>query len=101
MKEEVYRYDVGRTVPFAEVSQSLALAVLAAECLLGHSQVRMETAFLIDEEQRSCVVDASTDAGQKIARIFTGFLTKEFGEDAFEVRRMDRTAMRQGASISP
>ena len=36
----------------------------------------------------ACVVDAATDVGRAIARIFTGFLTREFGEKAFKVERI-------------
>jgi len=34
-------------------------------------------------------VDAATDVGRAIARIFTGFLTREFGEEAFKVERVE------------
>jgi hypothetical protein len=34
------------------------------------------------------VVDAATDVGRAIARIFTGFLSREFGEEAFKVERV-------------
>ena len=42
----------------------------------------------LDAGKRSCVVDAATDVGRAIARIFTGFLTREFGEEAFQVQRI-------------
>ena len=43
------------------------------------------------EKKRACVVDAGTEVGRHIARIFTGFLTREFGEEAFKVERVDET----------
>ena len=42
----------------------------------------------LDNDKRSCVVDAATEVGGAIARIFTGFLTREFGEEAFKVERI-------------
>jgi hypothetical protein len=42
----------------------------------------------LDKKRRSCIVDATTEIGRDIARIFTGFLTREFGEDVFKVERV-------------
>jgi len=87
MSREVYRYNFNDNVPLKEVEESLLLAVLAAECLLGRARVRMEASFRLDKEKRACVIDAGTEVGNNIARIFTGFLTREFGEEAFKVER--------------
>ncbi len=88
MKRELYRYHFAATVPLGEVKQSLLLAVLATECLHGRSLVRLDASFCLDNDKRSCVVDAATEVGRAIARIFTGFLTREFGEKAFKVERI-------------
>ena len=44
--------------------------------------------FIIMWENVLCVVDAATDVGRSIARIFTGFLSREFGEETFKVERV-------------
>jgi len=71
-----------------DVEESLLLAVLAAECLYGEARVRLDAGYSISERKRALVVDASTDIGRSINRIFTGFVTREFGEDAFKVERI-------------
>ena len=87
MERQVYRYRVGKAVPFEEAEQTLALALLAVECLVGEAEARLDASLLVDQEKRTCVIDASTEVGRKVARVFTGLLAKQFGDDAFEVRR--------------
>jgi hypothetical protein len=87
MNQETYRYSFNDGVPLKEVEESLLLAVLATECLQGRARVKMEASFQLDKEKRACVIDAGTEVGSNIARIFTGFLTREFGEEAFKINR--------------
>ena len=70
------------------VEESLIRAVLAAERLHGESLVRLEAGYCLDEGKRVCAVDATTAVGRDLARMFTGFLTKELGEQAFRVTKV-------------
>ncbi|MFH1891094.1 MAG: hypothetical protein ABIK83_00250 [Candidatus Zixiibacteriota bacterium] len=88
MNRELYRYNFDSKIPIQDVEESLLLAVLAAESLHGRSLVRLDASFCLDPKKRSCVVDAATEVGRAIARIFTGFLAREFGEEAFKVERV-------------
>jgi len=88
MDRSVYRYRFTRSVSMQEVEQSLLLAILAVECLHGASPVRLDARYSLTEEKRACVIDATTGVGEDLNRIFTGFVIKEFGEDAFSVRRI-------------
>ncbi len=90
MNREIYRYSFSSGVSLREVEESLLLAVLATESLHGRSLVRLDASFCLDDKKQSCVVDAGTEVGRDIARIFTGFLTREFGEDAFTVERKSK-----------
>ena len=49
----------------------------------------MDASYCVDAGKRACVIDASTQVGRDIRRIFTGFAIREFSEDAFEVRRVE------------
>ena len=88
MTQDIYRYRFGESMVLHEAEESLLLAVLAVESLYGRSPVRLDAAFCLDREKRSCVVDAGSEVGRAIARIFTGFLTRQFGEEAFRVERL-------------
>ena len=88
LSRKLYRYSFQIPVALDQVEDSLLLAVMAAEGVHGQSQVRMDGEFLLDESKRACVVDATTPVGETIARVFTTFLVREFGEDAFAVERV-------------
>lgn len=90
MNAEVYRYRFVPSVSFEEVEASLVLALLATEALHGKTQVRLDAAHAVDADQHSCVVDASTAVGRDLNRIFAGFVSREFGEDAFSVERVNQ-----------
>lgn len=91
MNREIYKFSFKDHIPLKEIEESLLLAVLATECLQGRSRVRMEASFRLDKELRQCVIDAGTEVGSNIARIFTGFLAREFGEESFKVGRAPQT----------
>lgn len=88
MHTSVYRFAFSRGVDLAEAEATLHLAILAAEGLFGEARVRMEVAYHADAPRSVIVVDGHTPAGDAVVRIFTTFVTREFGADAFSVRRL-------------
>ena len=89
MTREVYRYRFAEHVDLADAEGSLVLAILGAECLHGAVEVRLNASHCMDTAKRACVIDAGTAVGQTVNRLFAGFISRELGEDAFEVRRVD------------
>ena len=90
MSREIYRYSFDSSVNIVDVEASLLLSLLAVENLHGESQVRLEASHALDAEGRTCVIDASHSVGRDLNRLFVGFVRREFGEDTFEVRRVDQ-----------
>jgi hypothetical protein len=88
MSRDIYKYEFSVDIPIQDVEQSLDLSVLTAESLHGRPQVRLDASFYLDRDQRACIIDAGTEVGRNIASIFTGYLTREFGEDSFKVKRL-------------
>lgn len=88
MRTAVFRFSFGRGADLAEAEATLHLAVLAAEGLLGEARVRMEFAYHPDPPRSAILVDGGTPSGDAIVRVYTAFLTREFGPDGFAVRRM-------------
>jgi len=88
MEPEIYRFRFDPAVPMPAVHESLRLAICAAEAVHGRPQVRLSFGYCADDEQRSAVLDARTEAGGTVARIFTGLLTEHLGEQAFRVERV-------------
>lgn len=89
MTAGVYRFQLRPDVPLEDAEMTLQLAILAAEGLFGGARVRMEAGYRVDEPQRALQVDASTEVGSAVVRIFTAFLTREFGETRFAVRHTE------------
>lgn len=99
MSSDLVRFKFGDATAFADAERSLHLALLAADALHGTTQMRIEARVWIDAPSFTCVVDAATAAGRSIARIFTGFVERMLGEDAFEI---DRVGVRPaGVTIFP
>lgn len=88
MKEHIYRYTFACGAPLDEVERSLCLAILATEGLHGEAEVRLDAAHFFDAEKRACVIDAGTPVGRDLNRLFIGFISREFGADAFRVERV-------------
>ena len=89
MNPVIYRYRFKPHVPLKDVEETLLLGVLAAEGLHGAAQVEMDVCYRFDQERHACVIDARSDAGRDVARIFTNFLRHEFARDAFDVKAVD------------
>jgi len=83
-----YTYKFTPEIPMDAVKDSLLLAVMAVEGLKGRARIQLEARFRLERIERSCVINANTVVGDSIARIFTRFLAKEFGEQAFKVERI-------------
>lgn len=87
MTGETYRFTFDESVPFEEAELSLQLAVIAGGGLYGEARVRMELAYDAQESARTIVIARNGEIDSAVVRIFTAFLTREFGDDAFVVRR--------------
>ena len=93
---QVYRYRFAPGVDLQEAEDTLLLAMLAAEGLLGEARVRMDAAYTVDESIRAIVVDASTVVGQIISTIFTTLVLREFGRQAVDVRKFEGLTRKEG-----
>lgn len=84
----IYRYLFDANVPMDEIEASLLLTGMAIESLYGPADIRLDGGYYLDAEKRVCVIEASTPVGRDFARIFVGFLTREFSSEAFTVERV-------------
>jgi hypothetical protein len=84
-----YRFELGPSVPAAEAEMSLRLAMIALEGLYGPAGVRLDARYAVDPAAGAIAVDASTDVGASLVRVFATLLAREFGDDAFAVARVD------------
>ncbi len=88
MPDSIYRYYFKPTLDVVEVEATVTLAVLATESLHGESRVRLETRWAFDAKSRVCTIDASSEVGRDLNRLFMGFISREFGDESFGVDRV-------------
>jgi len=88
MNTDVYRFELERSVPLTEAEMSLHLSLFAVEGLFGQARVRLDAGYHVDERRRAIAVDATTEVGTAVVRVFTSLLLHEFGGDGFRVRRV-------------
>lgn len=84
----VYRFHFKDNIAAREIEDRLCWAVFNAESLFGKPRVRLDASLYFDESNKSCVIDKSTDVGRHIAQVFTSLISKEFGEESFQVERL-------------
>lgn len=87
----IHRYLFKSSVPMEEVEAALVLAIYAIESIYGAADTRLEASHAVDSNERKCVIDARTELGRDFSRVFLGFVTREFGDDSFEVERVEPT----------
>ncbi len=92
MTVDAYRYVFQPAIPTAEVEATLVLSILAVEALHGESQTRLDAGHAFDDRTRVVVIDSSTAVGRDLNRVFIGFVSREFGPEAFRVERVKPAA---------
>ncbi len=76
---------------------SLLLARFAVESLHGEARVLLDASHAFDPDLRACVIDAATQVGRDVNRLFAGFLRREFGPDSFRVEGVAAATARPAA----
>ena len=99
MPNDAHQYVFDPGIAFEDVEASLLLAIFAAESLHGEAQVRLDVSHAVDSDHRTCLIDASTEVGRDLNRLFVGFVLREFGPECFAVQRVDRSAVRQPQEV--
>lgn len=89
MQRQVFRYHFHDDVDLQYVEAELVLATFNVESLHGSARARLEAAHFLDHEQRSLVIDATSEVGEDFNRLFVGGLLREYGHESFTVRRAE------------
>lgn len=89
MNRIVYKIEFAKKLPMGTVDYHLITAVIAAESLHGRSAVRLDAVARLNTRKRVVTVDAETQVGVDIAKMFIGFLSRDFGERSFQVNKTE------------
>lgn len=90
MRRDVYRYQFDDSLELREVQTTLCLAIIGAQGLHGDTQMLLDARYWFDPEKRAAVIDASTEVGKCMNRLFASYMRDEYGRDTFKVERVDR-----------
>ncbi|HRT94000.1 MAG TPA: hypothetical protein P5532_06220 [Planctomycetota bacterium] len=85
---ELYRFRFTRRIPDGKIAQRLFLAALNVENLFGEAQMRLDARFRIDRKARMVEIDRGSEVGRCIAKLFSRYMSKEFGDDCYTVERV-------------
>lgn len=83
---DVYKFKFEEGITKEMIEEKLALAIITAECTFGQVKVRLNAAYLASDNK--VVIDVSNEVGEHIAQVFTGLVTRHFGENKFTVVRV-------------
>ena len=86
MNDRAIKYSFADDVDMADVTATLRLARVAVEALHGEDRIRFETRTHIDHDRHMCLIDTQTESGRTLAIVFGGYVRREFGDDAVDVR---------------
>ena len=82
----IFRFGKGATPEYAEAQ--MILAVVSVECMLGKAAVRIGVRYALNRDKNAMVIESTNEAGEALARVFTGFLIRVFGETSFKVEHL-------------
>lgn len=83
---DVCKFKFDEAIDSEFIESQVALAIITAECTFGQAKVRINTAYLASKNK--VVIDVANEVGEHIAQVFTGLMTRKFGEDKFTVERI-------------
>jgi hypothetical protein len=62
--------------------------VSAADDWADEARMQLEANYTFEAGNRTCVIDASGEVGRDFNQLFLGFMRREFGRGAFQVKRV-------------
>ncbi|MEN6521140.1 MAG: hypothetical protein ABFD46_08330 [Armatimonadota bacterium] len=89
MNRTVYKIQFAGELPVGMVDFHLMTAARAAESLYGRNAVRLDGAARLSSRSRTVTIDAETEVGVDLAKMFMGFMVSDFGEKSFVVTKTE------------
>lgn len=79
MVRTVYKFTFDDSVAMDDVEQILALSIIPMESIHGESAMMVDGRFAVNKRRRTCLIDAESQLGKDLARVFAGFLNAKAG----------------------
>jgi len=89
--ETAYRFTVTKDgIKPALLKALVALAVRETELVFGRARRKLETDCRLSKRKPVCMVEGGTECGEHLAKLLSGFLIKQVGEEGFKVERVGK-----------
>jgi len=86
----VYKFTVPKRGDADLLKAILALAVKETEIIYGSARLKLETDYKLVLNRPACLIEGGTECGEHLAKLMSGFLIKQFGENGFRVDRLPK-----------
>ena len=85
-----YHFTVTRPGIDLELMRTLVImAIKETDLVFSPARRKLETNVQLSSEKATCAIAGGTECGDHLARLVSGFLIKQFGEDEFVVKRRE------------
>jgi hypothetical protein len=92
-----YRFTVTKSDVVPDLLKALVtMAQRETDLLFGTARRKIETDVQTSNREPRCLIAGGTECGEHLARLLSGFLIKQVGEDGITVQRIDATPNKGG-----
>lgn len=101
MIRKSYKFTLAQEIEGRDIRTWLFLAIKAAESIHGETSLKLGFSFCLNPKRRVCFVDAGTEIGSVIAKVFAGFLSVAYGDSSFMVEVTDAEPKSCSSRVCP
>jgi hypothetical protein len=84
-----YRFTLLKKGAHPDVLQALTLlAIKETELIFGRAKRKLETNCQLSHKKAICTIEGGTECGEHLARLLSGFLIQQVGDEGFRVNRL-------------
>jgi hypothetical protein len=88
----VYRFTLLKKEAGPDVLRALILlAIKETELVFGCAKRKLETNCRFSPRKAVCTIEGGTECGEHLAKLLSGFLIRQVGDEGFRVNRLIRT----------
>jgi hypothetical protein len=88
----IYRFTLLKNGADSDVLRALVLlAIKETELVFGSAKRKLETSCQISPQRASCTIEGGTECGEHLAKLLSGFLIRQVGDEGFRVTRWIRS----------
>lgn len=79
MRRTAYRFSFEPDIEMSDVLKAMMLSTIAVEAIYGESAMMTDGKFDVCKRHRQCIIDAETQLGADLAKVFARFMNLHSG----------------------